>query len=94
VLPLCYCCWPSINKFIEQSGHLLDCQGAPLLKQGPCQLGPVQDVAVALAVAVVDGQLFHRLELAAILNVLAWLNKVFNKFSMESFKLVIDEGES
>jgi hypothetical protein len=47
----------------------LDGEHASLLQLRPCQLRPVQDVAVALAVAVVDFQLLHRLQLGAELDV-------------------------
>ena len=53
--------------------NLLDGESASLLQLGSRELGSVQDVSVALAVAVVDGQLLHGLQLAAVLDVLARL---------------------
>ena len=51
-----------------------------MLELGTRELGSVQDVSVALAVAVVDGQFLHGLELAAELNILGRLLKVTAMF--------------
>ena len=51
-----------------------------MLELGTRELGSVQDVSVALAVAVVDGQLLHGLQLAAELNILGRLLKVTAMF--------------
>jgi hypothetical protein len=58
----------------------LDGEHASLLQLRPCQLRPVQDVTVALAVAVVDVQLLHRLQLRAELDVGARLENKQNFF--------------
>ena len=57
-----------------------------MVKLGSGQFCPVQDVAVALAVAVVDGQLLHGLELATELNVLGRLAKIRGVFICGLFK--------
>ena len=51
-----------------------------MLELGTRELGSVQDVSVALAVAVVDGQLPHGLQPASELNVLGRLAKIRGVF--------------
>jgi ABC-type antimicrobial peptide transport system permease subunit len=63
----------------------LDGEHASLLQLRPCQLRPVQDVAVALAVAVVDVQLLHRLQLGAELDVCARLENKTKLFLKAAF---------
>ena len=56
-----------------------------MLELGTRELGSVQDVSVALAVAVVDGQLLHGLQLATELNVLGRLAKIRGVFICDLF---------